>query len=92
MQFKCVFGPLSVLSVLPTAVYEVVMQFKKWSFHEMSWIMWASATLSMTEAQLAVYPAGSQVMRRGDKAQHSAHKRYWASGKCIRTFRALRII
>lgn len=47
----------------------------------MSRIMWASASLSMTEAQLAVYHAGSQVMRRGDKAQHSGHKRHLAVGK-----------
>lgn len=59
---------------------------------EMSWIMWTSAFLSMTEAQLAVYPAGSQVMRRGDKAQHSAHKRHRALGKCVGAFRAVRII
>lgn len=54
--------------------------------------MWASASLSMTEAQLAVYPAGSQVMRRGDKAPHSAHKRHRALGKCVGPFKAVRII
>lgn len=53
--------------------------------------MWASASLSMTEAQFAVYPAGSQVMRRGDKAAHSAHKRRRALGKCVAAFKAVRI-
>lgn len=60
----------------------VILQLKR----SLSWIMWASAFLSMTEAQLAVYPAGSQVMRRGDKAPHSAHKTHSALGKCVGPF------
>lgn len=66
---------------------KLVPAVKKGAFHEMSRIMWTSASLSMTEAQLAVYPAGSQVMRRGDKAQHSAHKRHWPLGKCVKAFK-----
>lgn len=89
------FSSLSVVTqeILTTAYYVGSPAVKKnGAFHEMSWIMWASAFLSMTEAQLAVYPAGSQVMRKGDKIQHSAHKRPWALGKCVRSFRAVRII
>lgn len=50
----------------------------------MSWIMWASGSSSMTAAQSAVYPAGSQVMRRGDKAQHwKPRKDTGLQGECV---------
>lgn len=54
---------------------------KNGAFLEMPWIMWASASLSMTDSEFAVYHGGSQVLRRGDKAQHSGRKRQWALGE-----------
>lgn len=54
---------------------------KKWSFLEMSRIMWTSASLSMTGSELAVCHAGSQVLSRGEKAQRPGHKRHRTLGK-----------